>query len=529
MTAGAAPGVPAHPDPHPPRPELRAEAVGKRYSGVPALRGVSVAVPAGRVVGLVGHNGAGKSTLLRILAGETRPDAGTVQLDGGPVVFGSPADALRAGVATVYQELSLLPNLSVAQNVFLGRERRRAGLLRRADMRDEARRVAAGFALDIDVDRPLGDYSIATRQLLEIAVAAQRGARFLLLDEPTTSLEGGQVDRLLDRLRDLAGRGLGILLVDHKLDELYAVADHVVALVDGEVRVDGPIHEVGRDEVVRAITGDDRPEPAPDAPAASPVGPAAWPGGSPGGAPGAADRSLVVRHLRTPTLHDVSLEVQPGRVLGLYGLVGSGRTEFMRALVGVEPVRGGEVDLHGRPYVPRSPAAARRRGLVYLTEERKRDGIVPLLDAPLNTALPVLLRYRRAGLLDRSRLGADAATVLDRLQVRGERGGPVVRLSGGNQQKVLLARVLAQHPTVLLLDEPTRGVDIGVKAQIHAMVRDLAHRDGLTVVVASSEEEEILDLADDVAVFVRGRTVAPVREAGGLGLADLRALAWTGG
>jgi ribose transport system ATP-binding protein len=525
MTPGTATGAPTGRDPARPRPGLRAAAVVKRYSGVPALRGVSVAVPAGRIVGLVGHNGAGKSTLLRILAGESRPDQGTVELDGRPVVFGAPADALRAGVATVYQELSLLPNLTVTQNVFLGREQERAGLLRRRGMREEARRVAAGFALDLDVDRPLRDHSIATRQLLEIAVAAQRGARFLLLDEPTTSLEGEQVDRLLDRLRDLAAQGLGILLVDHKLDELYAVADHVVALVDGEVRVDGPILEVGRDDVVRAITGDDRPDPSPVAgpPAGSPVTAGTRRAPVPAG-----DRSLVVRHLRTATLEDVSLEVRPGRVLGLYGLVGAGRTEFMRALVGLERVRSGEVEVHGRPYVPRSPAAARRRGLVYLTEERKRDGLVPLLDSPLNTALPVLRRYRRGGLLDRGRLGTDAGVLLDRLQVRGDRGGPVVRLSGGNQQKVLLARALAQQPTVLLLDEPTRGVDIGVKAQIHAMVRDLAHRDGLTVVLASGEEEEILDLADDVAVFVAGRTVGHVREAAGLGPADLRSLAWAG-
>jgi ABC-type sugar transport system ATPase subunit len=213
-------------------------------------------------------------------------------------------------------------------------------------------------------------------------------------------------------------------------------------------------------------------------------------------------------------------------VLGLYGLIGAGRTEFMRALIGMEPLRGGDIHVAGTAFTPSGPAAARRRGIVYLTDERKRDGLVPLMDSPLNATLPVLGRFRRAGVLDKRALRAEAGGLLDRLQVRGDRDGPVVRLSGGNQQKVLLSRVLAQHPSVLLLDEPTRGVDIGVKAQIHTMVRDLAHRDGLAVIVASSEEDEILDLADEVVVFVAGRCDGHVRSTAGLTRADLRGLAW---
>lgn len=533
MSTGTAPGTPAGPGTEQAsvRRQLAADGIVKRYSGVPALRGVSVAVPAGRVVGLVGHNGAGKSTLLRILAGQIRPDDGRLSLDGEPVAFTSPADALEVGVATVYQELSLLPNLTVTQNVFLGRERKRAGLLRRGGMRDEARAVVRDFDLDVEVDRPLGDYSVAIRQLLEIAVAAQRGARFLLLDEPTTSLEGRQVDRLLERLRDLTTRGLGVLLVDHNLDELWAVADHVVALVDGEVRVDAAVAEVSRSEVVRAITGEA------GVPAAVPHGSTrdgrpdggstaatAVPGDAADGRSGPV--AVAVRHLRTPTLVDVSIEAHAGRVLGLYGLVGAGRTEFMRALIGMEPLRGGEITVDGRPFNPSGPAAARRRGLVYLTEERKRDGLVPLMDSSLNATLPVLGRFRRAGVLDKRVLRREAADLLDRLHVRGDRDAPVVRLSGGNQQKVLLSRVLAQHPSVLLLDEPTRGVDIGVKVQIHDMVRDLAHRDGLAVVVASSEEDEILDLADEVVVFVAGSCDGRARPTAGLTESDLRAMAW---
>ena len=497
---------------------IEARGIGKRYGGVPVLHEVTVSVRPGEVVGLAGHNGAGKSTLLRIIAGATRPDAGTLSVDGQPRAFGSPADGLSAGIAAVYQELSLLPNLTVTQNAFLGDERVRSRLLRRDAMRREARDLVDRFGLAIDVDRKVGEYPVATRQLLEIAIATHRQASYLLLDEPTTSLEGEQIEHFLERVRTLArDQQLGILLVNHKLEELFAAATRVVALVDGRVRIDGPADGVSREDVVQAIAGDEAAQTSAGGRTTVAAGLAAAAGGRVG---------LAVQHLRTPVLEDVNLEAREGRVLGIYGLVGSGRTELLRTLVGLDTVLAGTVIAHGQPYKPRSPAAAQRAGIVYVTEERKTDGIVPELDSAMNVVLPVLSRYRHAGLLDHQAMRRDATALMDRLRVRGNRSAPVVRLSGGNQQKVLLARALAQQPRILLLDEPTKGVDLGVKAEIHRMVRELAHDRGMTVVVVSSEEEEICEVADDVAVMVHGRSTGQLLTAEEVSPRTLRHAAW---
>lgn len=493
---------------------LEVRDIEKRYSGVPVLKGVSVVVRPGEVVGLVGHNGAGKSTLLRTIAGAIRPDGGEIVVDGVPRTFSSPADALAVGIGTVYQELSLLPNLTVTQNVFLGTELRSGVVLKRAEMRSKTRELTERFGLDLDPDRAVASYPVATRQLLEVAIATSRNARFLLLDEPTTSLEGRQVDRFLETVRDLAKSGLGIVLVDHKLEELYAVADRIVALVDGELRIDAEVSKVSRDEVVSAIAGHTVVHQTARDRGVSTAG-------SPDGPP-----SVMVEKLRTRVLNDVSLAARPGRVLGLYGLVGSGRTEFLRSLLGLDPILSGRVEINGAAFRPRDPGKARRAGIVYVTEERKLDGIVPQLDSGTNVMLPVLDEFSRAGFLERRRIGARSAQLMNELKVRGDRSAPVVRLSGGNQQKVLLARALAQSPRILLLDEPTKGVDLGVKAEIHRMIIRLAHEEGLTVLVVSSEEDEICEVADDVVIFASGTTDGSVLPAETLTPADLRAAAW---
>lgn len=514
---------------------LLAEGIIKRYAGVPALAGVTVAVRPGEIVGLVGHNGAGKSTLLKTLSGAIRPDEGTVSIDGKPLLLTGPAVALDAGISTVYQELSLLPNLTITQNVFLGKELRRGGQLASEKMRAASRELVERFGVEVDVDRRLGDYPVATRQLLEIAIATQRGSRFLLLDEPTTSLEGEQITRLLDVVRNLArDTGVGVLLVDHKLDELYAVAQTVVALVDGTVRISGSVDDVDRSDIIRAIAGEEAAvhmlasgqydEVTAGAAAPAPGARATHAASQP--AADVAAPSLVVRNLRTPALSDVTVVARPGRVLGLYGLIGSGRTEFLRTLVGLDTVLGGTIELDGAPYRPRNPAHAGSVGLVYLTEERKIDGIVPGLDSTINVVLPVLSKFTRWGVLNRRAMASAATGYMEQLKVRGNRAAPVVSLSGGNQQKVLLARTLAQEPRFLLLDEPTKGVDIGVKSEIHRLLRSLAHEQGMTVVVVSSEEEEILDVSDDVATFSAGRCDGTTRLATDLTLVNLRQAAW---
>lgn len=494
-----------------PEKGLELDGIIKRYSGVTVLHGVSVTVRPGDILGLVGHNGAGKSTLLRIVSGATAPDGGTIRIDGELKDIGSPAEALASGVATVYQELSLLQNLTITQNVFLGSERTRAGILDREAMRKEARAVVDSFELEVDIDRPLGDYPVATRQMLEIAVAIHRNANYLLLDEPTTSLESGQVDRFLEKVKVLAqDHGLGIILVNHKLDELYRVCNRIVALVDGQIRIDARVDEIDRHAVVTAIAGEEAartldasasaPDAAEEAHAASLVNElleAAFEGKSGG-------RRLEVRGLEGPGLENVTLTAEPGRVLGIYGLVGAGRTETLRSLVGLQPVHEGTILLDGAEFRPGNPAHAQREGLVYVTEERKHDGIVPALDSPANVTLPVLARFLRAGLLNKDRMKRDATNLLTLLKVRGNQNGPVMSLSGGNQQKVLLARAIAQRPRVLLLDEPTRGVDLGVKAEIHRIIRSLAHQGGLTVIIVSSEEDEVCELADDIIVMSQG-------------------------
>lgn len=500
----------------------RAEGIVKIYSGIQVLKGVSISLRPGEVVGLVGHNGAGKSTLLKCLSGAVTPEAGTISLDGEELHLSSPQDALRRGISTVYQELALLPNLTITENVFLGDELTKGGTLDRRGMRKVSRDLASQFNLEVDVDRRLGDYPVATRQLLEIAVASHREAKYLLLDEPTTSLESAQVEQFLALVRELSKeRGIGILLIDHKMSELYAVADRIVALVDGEVKIDADVASVSEEAVVEAITGepattaasdDHRISIAKDALPPAPLG----------------DAVLRVEHLRNRDLEDVSLTAHAGRVLGIYGLIGSGRTEFLRTLIGLGTIDSGSVQLFGKDYVPRSPADAQRRGIAYLTEERKIDGIIPLRDSVSNAILPVIDRYTKSGfLLQPQKLNAAGNEYMDKVRVRGSRDAPVASLSGGNQQKVLLARVLAQEPKVLLLDEPTKGVDIGVKVEIHRMLRNLASEQNLTVIVVSSEEEEVLAVADDVVIFSDGYCSGDTKPASSLTDADLRKAAWS--
>lgn len=498
--------------------EWRATGLVKSYSGTPVLKGVSVSLRPGEVIGLVGHNGAGKSTMLKCLSGAIQPDSGAMVLDGEEVKFSAPQDALKLGISTVYQELSLLPNLTVTENIFLGEEKTARGTLDKRSMRKAARALVEEFNLDIDVDRKLGDYPVATRQLLEIAVATHRKCRYLLLDEPTTALESGQVKDFLDLVNELSKeRGLGILLIDHKLSELYAVADRIYALVDGECRIDAPVAEVSEDAVIEAITG----EPANhDSPAVElpPVTHSA----------DEARVTLAVRGLRNRDLKNVTLTAHAGRVLGIYGLIGSGRSEFLRTLVGVIPVDRGSIELFGKPYRPRNPGDAQRRGIAYLTEERKIDGIIPMRDSVVNSTLAIVDQFADGRVLLRPRkMEAAGQKYMDQMKVRGNRLAPVSSLSGGNQQKVLLARVIAQQPKILLLDEPTKGVDIGVKNEIHHLLRQLAAEEGFTVVVVSSEEEEILAVSDDVVVFNDGYCSGEAAPATSLTDADLRKAAWS--
>jgi ABC-type sugar transport system ATPase subunit len=386
-------------------------------------------------------------------------------------------------------------------------------------MEQETRELLERFELEIDPLMKLADLGVA-RQLVEIAVAVHRKMRFLLLDEPTASLEVRQVNRLLEWLRNLARREkVGILLIGHKVTEMFAVSDRITALIDGRVALSNSVNAVTRADLMAAITGKEAEREVPTV-------------GAPVQRIIAAERekpTLVVRDLQTVHLSRVNLTARPGRVLGLYGLVGSGRSRFLRALIGMEPVVDGSIMLFDRPYEPKSPRHAARRGIVLVTEDRKKDGFIPQLDAKLNVALPVLKDFVTFEWLRRGLIRLDTSIALQHVQIRGNLDGPMARLSGGNQQKVLFARAIRQKPKLLLLDEPTKGVDIGAKNEIHRIIRRLAEENHeVLVLVVSSEEEEILGIADDVVIFRAGSCDGSVYDPATLGLRDgsLRSLAW---
>jgi len=505
--------------------------LSKAYEGVWALDQVSISVFPGQVVALAGHNGAGKSTLLRSLSGAERPDRGAITLNGVRKNFAHPADAAAAGIACVYQELSLIDELTVAQNLFLGQERTHGGRLERRKMNDIADQLCDEFGIHARATDPVGALPVAQKQMVEVIRAVRRGSRYLLLDEPTTALEPTQIDHLLNIVRTLTReKDLGVLLVDHKLDEIFAVADYVVALSNGRLVLAGPVATVDRAAVVKAVVGEHPAEgtvgdgeQTRSAAAAEPDRDLARRGEAPASEPAV----LVARNVRGPRLTDVSLQVRQGEILGVYGLVGSGRTRFLRTVYGAEPMVSGTLTLDGGDYVPKRPGRAIKAGVAFVSEERKHDGLIPQLSARVNVVIPVLDRFRKFGVLQWPDLRQSADEVLAAVTIRGDTRLPVSSLSGGNQQKALFARATLQAPRLLLLDEPTKGVDIGAKAEIYSIVHALARDKHVAVIVVSSEEEEILTLADRATIFRLGACDGSTYQTAGLTVAKLRELAWS--
>jgi len=463
-------------------------AIQKRFGATVALAGVDLEARSGEILALVGENGAGKSTLMRILSGAHAPDAGSMALDGEPYAPRSPSDGLARGVAMIYQELSLAPHLTAAENIALGREPAHRGLLDAASAREKARAALASVGHEgLPFDLPVRRLSPAERQIVEIARALSRESRVIVLDEPTSSLPAPDVERLLALLRSLRARGLAIVYISHVLEEVLALADRFLVLRDGRSVASGDVAGIDAKTLVTHMVGR-------EIGAASPRS-SREPGEAVARIAGLGGQRL---------LREASLEIRRGEVLGIAGLLGSGRTELVRAIFGLEPVVRGELavlSLSG----PSHPRVRWEQGAGMLSEDRQGEGLALSLSVAENLLLPSLPRFPR---------GIDGAATawVDRLAIRCAGPGQAVRnLSGGNQQKVALARLLAADCDLWLLDEPTRGIDVGAKAEIYALIDELA-RGGAAVLLVSSSLEELLGISDRISVM-RDGSLGPARPA----------------
>jgi ribose transport system ATP-binding protein len=487
--------------PHPPAagdgdavPLLQMRGIVKSFPGVRALDGVDLVVRPGEVHCLLGQNGAGKSTLIKVLSGAHRPDQGDIEWLGEPVVLGTPDAAISLGISTIYQELDLVPGLSVAENIFLGHEFSRAGLLRRRDTRDAARALLARLGHgEIRVDREVGTLPASGQQIVSMARALSRDTRLIVMDEPSAALDQHEVQTLFRVIRDLTGQGVAVVYISHRLEEIRQVGDRVTVLKDGRtVATDLRARDTPTAELIRLMTGRDIEYVFPERPAPDPT----------------ASTVLEVKDLGlTKQFDQVSFSVRAGEIVGLAGLVGSGRSEILETVYGARRPAHGTVTVDGRRLRPGSVGAAVKAGVGLAPEERKSQGL--LLDQPIyqNITVSSLRRFARAGFLDGSAERTRALELTQSLDVRPPGvTRPVRTLSGGNQQKVVLARWLLRDCRVLLLDEPTRGVDVGARSEIYVLIRALAAR-GVAVVVVSSEMEEVLGLADRVLVVSEGRVV----------------------
>jgi monosaccharide-transporting ATPase len=473
-------------------PLARLSGIEKRFDGVLALADVNFDLRAGEVHALLGENGAGKSTLIKVLTGVYQPDAGVIEVGGRATAFRNPAEAQTAGIVTIHQEIHLVHTLDAVANLHLGREPRLPwGLVDHRRMRREAAAMLARYGANVDLDRPVGELGVAVQQQIAIVRALSLGGRVLVMDEPTSALTHREVDHLLSITERLRADGIGIVYITHRLDEVFRLADRVTVLRDGRLVLTEPAAEMNRPRLVSAMLG--RPVAA-AAPRNQPT------------ACGAVTILAARAIAREPRVTGASLEMVQGTILGLAGLQGSGRTELMRLLFGADRPTSGEVLLNGAPG-PRSPVQSLARGLAYLPEDRKADGIVPDLSVRENLSLILLPRLTRWGFISRSRERAEVARFMAQLGVKAASPETRIRdLSGGNQQKVLIARLLCTEPDALLLDDPMRGIDVGAKADIARLIAGLAEQ-GMAVLLTSSELGEIAALSDRVTILRDGRTL----------------------
>ena len=469
-------------------PALRMRGIAKAFPGVQALAGVDLEVRAGEVHILLGENGAGKSTLMRILSGAQVSDAGVIEIDGTPTRLNSPRAARNARIAIIHQELALVPGMTVAENIYLGRAPTRFGMLDHGPMVRGATALLQQLGATIDPNEMVGALSIAQQQLVEIARALSLDAKILIMDEPTSALTERETARLFETIRGLTARGVAIIYISHRLDEIFAIGDRITVLRDGRHIVTQPIDHADRRDLVRLMANRDVDELVP-----------------------ASSRTMGARRLRVEnlshgsTLHDVTFSVRAGEIVGFAGLLGAGRTEIARAVFGLEPIDSGTIYVDDHEITIRSPRDAIAAGIGFVTEDRKREGLVLSRSVRDNVALPILSRLARLGLVRHRHEHATAEGAVRDLRIRTPTVKQLARnLSGGNQQKIVLAKWLVTGARILFLDEPTRGIDVGSKQEIYQLVHELAS-DGVAIVLMSSDLPEVLGLSDRVLVMREGR------------------------
>ena len=489
-------------------PAVRLAGIEKTFPGVRAIRSANLELLAGEIHALVGENGAGKSTLIKVITGAHRADRGEVDLFGRAVRLASPAEGLRAGVAAIYQELALVPAMSVRDNLFLGREPARAGVVDRAAETRQAHETLGRLGMTIDLDADVRSLGVAQQQFVEIAKALLREARVLILDEPTAALSGHESERLFTVLAELRHAGIAVLYISHRLEEVLRIADRTTIMRDGETLGTWPAGALTREQIVERMVGrpltDEYPRDR-------------------GSALG--DVLLAVEALRGGAVKGVSFAVRRGEILGIAGLVGAGRTELARLVFGADRRSGGTIRLAGREVAIRSPRDAIRAGICLLTEDRKAQGLLLGRSALENFALPNLGRWTRWGwlrlALERAAFARHVAAL--GLKVSGARQ-TAGQLSGGNQQKLLIARWLETDSQVVIFDEPTRGVDVGARYEIYLLIHELARR-GKAILIISSELPEVLGVCDRILVMRKGRVTGEVTDVAGATQEQLLALA----
>lgn len=488
-------------------PLLRMTGIDKSFPGVHALDSVDITVYSGECVALIGENGAGKSTLMKVLSGVYQPDGGEIVFAGQPVTMHSPREAQAHGISIIYQEFNLMPNLTVAENVFIGREPNSGGFVNRRQMEADTQTLLTALGVSLDPQAVVRDLSVAEQQMVEIAKALSYDAQLVIMDEPTSALTDREVVSLLRIVNTLKARGLGVIFITHRLDEIYYICDWVTVLRDGRNAGEIPISAATPEIIVRMMVGRniadlyEKTAPAYD-PAALPVLEVRG-----------LSRTGSVRDAAQIVLSEVSFTVRAGEIVGLAGLVGSGRTEVARSIFGADGFDRGEILIDGQPVTIRTPRDAIRHGIGLVPEDRKLQGLVLSLAVRENITLPSLGSIVRFGFVQAAAEAKVAKRFVDALRIRTPSfEQKVLNLSGGNQQKVVIAKWLALRPKMLILDEPTRGIDVGAKAEVHHLIAELASQ-GVAVLMISSELPEILGMSDRVLVMREGRIVADVARA----------------